>query len=71
MPCQIRRFFIIKIYSRRNLHEEKKIRKEAAELFAHAGDGRRSDAGDGVDGVCGVNHRNMESERHSSRTSGG
>ena len=32
---------------------KKKNRKEAAELFAHAGDGRRADAGDEPDGVCG------------------
>ena len=41
---------------------ETKNRKKAAELFAHAGDGRRADAGDGADGVCGVNYRNMECE---------
>ena len=29
----------------------KEIRKEAAELFAHAGDGHRADAGDEPDGA--------------------
>ena len=31
---------------------KKKIRKEAAELFAHAGDGFRAVAGDESEGVC-------------------
>ena len=45
------KFFKKKI-SRRNLHEEKKIRKEAAELFAHAGDGYGADAWDELYSVC-------------------
>ena len=46
-----------------NLYEtKKKIRKEAVKLFAHAGNARRADAGDGPDGVCGVKNCNMEWE---------
>jgi hypothetical protein len=35
------------------MKKKRKLGKKATKLFAHAGDGRWADAGDGADGVCG------------------
>ena len=65
MPCQVRRFLSYKEeITRRQFENETENRKKAAELFAHAGDGRRADAGDGADGVCGGAKSDLHSWRN-------
>jgi len=52
LPLSDSSVFIIQESITGGMIHETENRKEAAELFAHAGDGRRADAGDEYDGVC-------------------